>query len=102
MTIWGNFQLTNTETLVKTGLPEYVIDYRYYPVGISSLKKEICIHFTPKIKELYEANKNLDKIMFSIYLPYRDTYGNETWKATARFTMTRKIYSKINWDNFFP
>lgn len=79
---------------------DLLIDYAYYPVGITAISKEIGIELTSKIKTLYEKEYDVNKAIFNIYLPYDDRYGNITWKPTAGFTFTRSIYEKINWDNF--
>lgn len=76
------------------------VDYRFYPVGISSIRKELGIQLASKIRKLYENESQIDTVIFNVYLPYQDKYGNEFWKPTAGFTMTRSIFDKINWNNF--
>lgn len=75
------------------------ITYRYNPIR-NQVKAEIGIHFSKKIKEMYERVPELDHIVFNIQAPATDKYGNSAWTKAVSFKMTRAVYNKINWSNF--
>jgi hypothetical protein len=75
------------------------ITYHYNPIR-NQVKAEIGIHFSKKIKEMYERVPELDHIVFNIQAPATDKYGNTAWTKAVSFKMTRATYNKINWSNF--
>lgn len=87
-------------TKVEKDGSEYVVTYNFFPAGVSDFNSELGVELTQKIKQLYEDNKQIDKLQFVCYGPYEDDYGNITWKPVVSFKVNREIFSKINWDNF--
>ncbi|MFU0783770.1 MAG: hypothetical protein ACFWT2_11910 [Thermoanaerobacterium thermosaccharolyticum] len=87
-------------TKVEKDGDEYVVTYNFFPVGVSDFNSELGVKLTQKIKQLYEDNKQIDKLQFVCYGPYEDDYGNITWKPVVSFKVSRAIFNKINWDNF--
>jgi hypothetical protein len=75
------------------------IIYHYNPIR-NQIKPEIGIHFSRKIKEMYERAPELDHMVFNIQAPATDKYGNTAWTKAVSFKMTRAIYNKIKWSNF--
>jgi len=76
--------------------------YRFYPLGAFGLKKELGVHLTPKLRDLFRDNPDLDRLDVEVQLPYDDDYGNITWEKAMSFTFDRQLFEKINWDNFTP
>lgn len=87
-------------TKVEKDGSEYVVTYNFFPAGVSDFNSELGVELAQKIKQLYEDNKQIDKLQFVCYGPYEDDYGNITWKPVVSFKVNRAIFSKINWDNF--
>lgn len=77
-----------------------LLGYRFFPVGISELDREIGVDLAPKLREAFEKHAELQKLTVNLYLPYQDVYGNESWELTMRFVFDRDLYQKINWANF--
>lgn len=79
---------------------EAVIDYNFFPAGISSFDEELGVKLASKIKTFFEANNYFNKIKIVAHGPFDDGYGNYNWEPLISFEITRDIYEKINWDNF--
>ena len=77
-----------------------LLGYRFFPVGISELDREIGVDLAPKLREAFEKHPELQKLTVNLYLPYQDVYGNESWELAMRFVFDRELYGKINWENF--
>lgn len=88
-----SFKISNSNS-------EAVINYNYFPVGISSFQEELGVELTPKLKTLFEADNTFNKVTIIAYGPFEDNYGNITWKPMLSMEITREIINKINWDNF--
>jgi len=76
------------------------IDYMFYPLGIFSYEKELGTELSSKIRKLYEVAPDVDIITIWILSPFKDDYGNITWKHSVCLKFDRILYNKINWKLF--
>jgi len=53
-----------------------------------------------KIKEVYKKHIEIDNIIIQIASPFKDKYGNITWRQTGSFEFSRGLNNRINWSNF--
>lgn len=80
----------------KNGIAE--VDYRLYPYD-DQYNRDISLALVDNIKTLFKSHF-FKEIVFNIYLPSTDKYGNISWGYYTSFTITDSLMSKINWDNF--
>lgn len=75
-----------------------IIDYRVYP-ATDDYDRDISIQMADDIKKLFESGE-FNSLVFNVYLPSLDKYGNSHWQLYTRFCITLDMERKINWENF--
>ena len=96
--IFGEAKGTKSGVLdILQSVGEVIISYGFYPKDISEIDKEIGIELTPKIKDFYKKEKNVDKGIFIVFVP--SPVRPSGWKPFVSFLITRDLVKKASWTN---
>jgi hypothetical protein len=76
---------------------ELTIYYRFIPKDANTLQQELGEDLAPKIKKIYETDKAVDVLRFSVSIPFSEETGGTDFKRQLSFTMTRKIFVETDW-----
>jgi len=79
---------------------EWTIDYGFYPLGIFKYKTELGSNLTTGIKLMYKKYPKIKNFIIRVASPFKDTYGNTTWKEMGSFEFSRALYNQIDWNGF--
>lgn len=79
---------------------ECTIYYRFYPLGLFKYETELGTRVATNIKLLYKNHSGIHNIIIRISSPFKDDYGNITWKTVGSFGFSRRLYNRIDWSNF--
>jgi len=101
--IFGVYENDNESgiTMVTVTSDEAIIYYNFSPLGIKDFYYELGINLSDKINKFYSNNTSISNLVFKIFGPFQDNYGNIKWKRMIEFEVSRELYEKINWDNFY-
>jgi hypothetical protein len=86
--------------LVEYDPAECVIHYNFQSAGKSKYEEELGTELTPKLKKLFEKDKNIEDAFLTIFGPSTDTYGRYGWKPALSFEFDRDTFNGIDWGSF--
>jgi len=75
---------------------ELDISYYLFTEDMSSFDEEIEAALAPKIQELYTKIPEVDRTVFTVYVPAMD---ETPYKPFVSFIVTRKLVEETEWDN---
>lgn len=78
------------------GLDELEISYYLFIEDMSSFDEEIEAALAPKIQELYTKIPEVDRTLFTVYVPAVEEIP---YKPFVSFAVTRKLVEETEWDN---
>lgn|GEM_PF-1532356 len=76
---------------------EFVIFYRFIPQDTNTLQEELGEDLAPKIRKIYESDKETDILHFVVLIPFTEETGGTSFKRQLSFIMTRKIFVETDW-----
>jgi len=86
--------------LVEYEPPECLIHYNFQPRGKSEYEEELGAELAPKLKKMFERDKNIQNSSITIFGPSTDTYGRYGWKPVLSFEFDRDTFNSIDWGKF--
>lgn len=85
---------------IKQNQSKYIVTYNLQPTSQKNFLIDVGLIISGGMEKIYKSNNKVDYINFIINEPFKDDYGNVTWKSVLSFDVDRNLYNKINWDNF--
>lgn len=79
---------------------ECVIHYNFQPHEKANYEEELGTELAPKLKKLFEIDRNIEDAFLTIFGPATDTYGRYGWKPVLSFTFDRDIFDSIDRSSF--
>jgi hypothetical protein len=79
---------------VQKGAEETLVVYHFYATDLSNFDKDFGQALAPKIQELFKQLKDIDLVVFDVYVP---SEGTEPWRPYVHFAVTRKIIEETDW-----
>lgn len=79
---------------VEQSSTELKISYYFFIEDISVFDEEIESDLAPKIQELYAKRPEVDRVVFTVYVP---EMGETPYKPYVSFATTRKLVEETNW-----
>ncbi len=79
---------------------ECVIHYNFQPHEKANYEEELGAELAPKLKKLFEIDRNIEEAFLTIFGPATDTYGRYGWKPVLSFTFDRDIFDSIDRSSF--
>jgi hypothetical protein len=76
---------------------ELIVYYRFIPKDPDAMQEELGEDLAPKIKKIYETDKEADVIHFDVSIPFVEETGGTSYKRQLSFVMTRKIFIETDW-----
>jgi hypothetical protein len=81
---------------VEQSQDELQISYYYFIEDMAYFDDEIERDLAPKIQKMYEDIPELDRAVFTIYVP---TMDETPYKPYVSFVVTRELVEKTDWTN---
>jgi hypothetical protein len=86
--------------LVEYEKTECVIHYNFYPSGKLKYEEELGAELAPRLKKLFERDKNIGNALITIFGPSTDAYGRYGWNPVLSFEFDRGTFNSIDWSDF--